>query len=160
MPLSKTFHYPRITIICAALLSLFTLTAPSGSAWAASSASSASSAVSDSIGSSSTSLERSSKSSSDDRRVAQGTYTVIETVALADEPTMLELQLQRESQQLRLKLPRAAAERAGIVVGSMVHVAHRPYGTAFSAGATETAPFFLVLDDDWYQELRTHAVVL
>lgn len=156
-----TFHYPRIAVIFAALLSI-----AAGSAVAASSASSASSAVSDSIGSSSTSLEKSSNSSSNNKEVAQGTYTVIEAVALADDPTMLQLQLQpqlqseRESSKLSLKLPRETAERAGIAAGSFVHVAHRPYGLAFSTGTTEATPFFLVLNDDWYQELRSRPVIL
>ena len=155
-----TFHYPRnhgITVICAALLSF-----AAGSAVAASSASSASSAVSDSIGSSSTSLEKSSNSSSNNKEVAQGTYTVVEIVALADDPSALQLQLQmeREGHQLTLKLPRQTAERAGITAGSLVHVAHRPYGLAFSTGTTEATPFFLVLKDDWHQELHSHPVIL
>ena len=152
-----TFHYPRIAVVCSVLLSL-----AAGYAVAASSASSASSAASDSVGSASTSLEKSSTSSSNNKEVAQGTYTVIETVALADDPTMLQIQLQseREDSKFSLKLPRETADRAGIAAGSLVQVAHRPYGLAFSTGTTEATPFFLVLNDDWYQELRSRPVIL
>lgn len=156
MPTCQTlpfFHYPRIAVLLAVLLS-------TGATWAASSASSASSAASDSIGSSSTSLEKSSTSSStNNNKVAQGTYTVVETVAIADNPDWLQLQLERDGNQLLLKLPRQAAERAHIQTGSLVDVAHRPYGLAFST-VTEAKPFFLVLHDDWYQELRTRPVTL
>lgn len=163
----QTFHYPRIAVLLAALLS-------TGVTWAASSASSASSAASESIGSSSTSLEKSSTSSSTNNQVAQGTYTVIETVAVADNPALLQLQLQQRedaSNKLMLKVPRETIERAQIQTGSLVDVAHRPYGLAFSTASdsaasasastsVEAKPFFLVLHDDWYKELHTRPVTL
>ena len=132
----------------------------------ADSTSSASSASSTSIGSSSASIEKSSNSSSTRDKVAQGQYTVVEMVALAQQPDMLRLRLQPVTQapaqavasEFFLLLPRQAAERGQLAVGQVVSAEHRPYGLAFAtvaaAGSTAT-PFFLVLDDAWFGELES-----
>ncbi|QTN28140.1 hypothetical protein HZ993_23360 [Rhodoferax sp. AJA081-3] len=132
----------------------------------ADSTSSASSAASTSIGSSSTSVEKSSNSSSTKDKVAQGPYTVVEMVALAQQPDMLRLRLQavdttpgtRPSGEIVLLLPRQAAERGQLAVGQVVSAEHRPYGVAFATtpvAGNATTPFFLVLDDAWFGELES-----
>ena len=133
----------------------------------ADSTSSASSASSTSIGSSSASVEKSSNSSSTKDKVAQGPYTVVEMVALAQRPDMLRLRLQpvptatgnTPSSEFVLLLPREAAERGQLVVGRVVSAEHRPYGIAFgtltTVEQTTATPFFLVLDDAWFGELES-----
>ncbi len=133
----------------------------------ADSTSSASSASSTSIGSSSASVEKSSNSSSTKDKVAQGPYTVVEMVALAQRPDMLRLRLQpiatntgpSPSGEFVLLLPRKAAERGQLVVGQVVSAEHRPYGIAFgtfnTVEQTTATPFFLVLDDAWFGELES-----
>ncbi|MES2584771.1 MAG: hypothetical protein V4627_18745 [Pseudomonadota bacterium] len=148
-------------LLCALALGLVTATA-----WA-DSTSSASSAASTSIGSSSASVEKSSNSSSTKDKVAQGPYTVVEMVALAQQPDMLRLRLQavattpgtHPTSEIVLLLPRQAAERGQLAVGQVVAAEHRPYGVAFAtvaaAGSANTTPFFLVLDDAWFGELES-----
>ena len=130
----------------------------------ADSTSSASSASSTSIGSSSASIEKSSNSSSTKDKVAQGPYTVVEMVALADRPDMLRVRLQAQAPAAEpasaffLLLPRQAAERGQLAVGQVVSAEHRPYGLAFATVATAdkaATPFFLVLDDAWFGELES-----
>lgn len=132
----------------------------------ADSTSSASSASSASVGSSSTSIEKSSNSSSNKERVAQGHYTIVEMVAVAERPDMLRLRLQpvdpTTAQEFVLLLPRQAAERGQLAAGQTIAAEHRPYGLALAAmnPTGEIAPFFLVLDDDWYRELESRPVVI
>lgn len=134
------------------------------SATLADSTSSASSASSTSIGSSSASIEKSSNSSSTKDKVAQGPYTVVEMVALAERPDMLRVRLQAQAPSgdpantVVLLLPRQAAERGQLAVGQVVTAEHRPYGLAFATTATPqqaATPFFLVLDDAWFGELES-----
>jgi hypothetical protein len=133
---------------------------------AGSSASSAGSAASNSIGASSTSLTTSSNSSSNDRKVAAGDYTVV-SVAPADdaahEPATfarLTLRPQRaDAAKVVLRLPIQTVTQAGLAAGATVTIRERAYGLEFAAGAQRQA-FFLVLDDDWYRELASTAVVL
>ena len=150
-----------IPLLSALALGLVTATA------SADSTSSASSAASTSIGSSSTSVEKSSNSSSTKDKVAQGPYTVVEMVALAQHPDMLRLRLKavattpgtNPAGEIVLLLPRRAAERGQLALGQVIAAEHRPYGIAFAtvttAGHANTTPFFLVLDDAWFGELAS-----
>lgn len=133
----------------------------------ADSTSSASSAASTSVGSSSTSIQASSNSSSGNQRVAQGPYTVLDMVAVAEQPDMLQLRLQsvaaadgKAATEFTLTLPRAAAERGQLAVGHTVLAEHRPYGLVFAKPTAQgqAQPFFLVLDDERHRELGNHAV--
>jgi hypothetical protein len=98
--------------------------------------------------------------------VAQGHYTIVEMVAMAERPDMLRLRLQpvdaTAAQEFVLLLPRQAAERGQLVTGQTIAAEHRPYGLALAAlnPAGDSAPFFLVLDDDWYRELESRPVVI
>lgn len=122
----------------------------------ADSTSSASSAASTSVGSSSTSLETSSNSSTGKKQVAQGAYTLVDMVALADKPDMLRLRMlgqgPGQTAEFSLLMPRETAERAQLVAGQTLHALARTYGVAFAASDT-ASPFFLVLDDAVYREV-------
>ncbi len=133
----------------------------------ADSTSSASSAASTSVGSSSTSLETSSNSSTGNKRVAQGPYTVLNMTAVAQQPDMLQLRLQgvatadgTAAAEFTLTLPRVTAEREQLAAGHTVLAQHRPYGLAFATLGSDgqARPFFLVLDDSWHRELHNHPV--
>jgi hypothetical protein len=58
-----------------------------------------------------------------------------------------------------LTLPRRTLDLAHLSVGAVVAARQRPYGLEFTDAGTRQA-FYLVLSDEWYQELQTRAVVL
>ena len=128
--------------------------------------SSASSAASDSVGSSSTSIQKSSDSSSAKDKVAQGEYTIMEMTAVAQQGDLMRLRLQAAAplqvQEFFLLLPRQAVERGQLATGELVLAQQRAYGLAFAALTAQGAasPFFLVLDDAWYRELDSRPVTL
>ena len=118
-----------------AALALYGLIA-SGSAQAASSAvASASDSVSTSVESIGRSLRKSSNSST--RTVAgsgaEGEFT--------------------------LRIGDHAADQGGLVIGQVVSARQRLYGVEFARADTRSA-FLLLLDDDWYRELKTVPVQL
>lgn len=128
----------------------------------ADSTSSASSAASTSVGSSSTSLETSSNSSTGKKQVAQGAYTLVDMVAVADKPELLRLRLQgtapSQTPEFFLLVPRLAVQQAQLSAGQTVQAEQRAYGMAFSA--VGTGPFFLVLDDAVHRELESRPVII
>jgi hypothetical protein len=141
------------------VLSMFVLAAAANPAWAASSASSASS---ESVGSSSTSIEKSSKSSSKDDKVAEGDYRVIEMAAADTQAGRVRVKLQAVNGtdgEFFLVLPQEAAQQGRLTQGAVVTARQHAYGIQFAAGAPREA-FFLVLRDEWYQELQTRVVTL
>lgn len=141
------------------VMSLFVLAAAAGPVWAASSASSASS---ESVGSSSTSIEKSSKSSSKDDKVAEGDYRVIEMAAADTQTGRIRVKLQAVNGtdgEFFLVLPQEAAQQGRLAQGTVVTARQHAYGIQFAAGAPREA-FFLVLRDEWYQELQTRVVTL
>ncbi len=134
-----------------------------GPAVAGSSASSASSeGASASVGSSSTSIEKSSKSSSKDDKVAEGDYRIIEMAASDQQPGKVRLTLQALNAadgELFLYVPQEAVQQGRLATGGVVTARQQAYGVQFAAGAPREA-FFLVLRDEWMQELRTRAITL
>ena len=137
-----------------------------GATTARADSSSALSASSASIGSVSTSLERSSQSSSGRDRVAQGRYTVVHVAHSQERPDQAQLQLLAEhgpsANETVLWLPRETVERERLATGISIVVSHRPYGLALvreNLGGT-AAPFFLILDDAWYREVPSRPVML
>ena len=148
------------------LISLFSLTALGGAAGPALAASSASSASSDgssaSVGSLSTSIEKSSNSSSKADKVAEGDYRIIEVAAADQQPGKMRLTLRALNPadgEFVLTLPQQAVQQGRLAVGGMVTARAHAYGVQFAAGVPREA-FFLVLQDAWYEELRTRAVTL
>ena len=132
----------------------------------ADSTSSASSTASASVGSSSTSLETSSNSSTGKKQVAQGPYTLVDLVAVADQPELMRLRLQAptnananaQASEFFLLVPRLIVQQAQLTAGQTVQAEQRAYGMAFSAPGT--SPFFLVLDDAVYRELNSRPVAI
>ncbi len=124
-------------------------------------ASSASSAGSASSGSVSTSLHGSSDSSTGGNKRADGDYRVIDMAALPERAGFARMTLQAEApgQRLMLDLPQAIVDAQGLVRGDVVHAQRRAYGYAFARGDAHEA-FYLVLDDDWVDELAARPVRL
>ena len=145
------------------LMSLAVLGAASGPALAASSASSASSdGSSASVGSLSTSIEKSSNSSSKDDKVAEGDYRIVEIAAAEQLPGKMRVTLRALNAadgEFVLTLPQEAVQQGRLVAGLVVTARAHAYGVQFAAGAPREA-FFLVLQDAWYEELRTRVVTL
>ena len=147
------------------LISLALLGLSAAPALAASSASSASSdGASTSVGSSSTSIEKSSDSSSKTTKVAEGDYRVVAVADATAQPGKLRVTLQpvgasnaSSDGEFYLYLPPQAAQQGRIVAGAVVTAKQREYGLEFAAGAPRQA-FFLVLNDEWVQELQTRVV--
>jgi len=152
-------HLARHLLLAAALC-----TAALAPAHADSFASSASSAGSASSGSISTSLNGSSNSSNRNDRIANGAYRIdgVEPLApVADRPAMVRLAMRAEQagQPLTLDLPAAVFDRQHLGRGDLVDVQRRDYGFQFARNDTRTA-FFLVLADDWHDELAARPVLL
>jgi hypothetical protein len=151
----------RTVTTCLAAAALCLIGAP---ALAASSAASTSlESISASVGQSSNSISKSSDSSSTKTNLAQGDYTVTEVVALAERPGMVRVALQAVAGtgaegEFNLYLPLAAADRGQVAPGRVITASTRDYGVAFST-AGQGEPFYLVLDDAWYRELQTRAVI-
>lgn len=131
---------------------------------ASSTASSASDSASTSVGSLSDSVKKSSDSSSKNNDVAEGDYKIIDVAAVRERPGTVRLKLQAladpgADSEFELYLPQQALEQSRLVAGQVVTARHRAYGLEFVSSETRQA-FFLVLQDDWYRELQTHAVAL
>lgn len=129
-----------------------------------SAASSASDSVATSVGSLSDSVKKSSDSSSQDTAVAEGDYKIIDVAALPEQPGVARMKLQPiadrgEGGEFFLFLPQQVVDQSRLAQGQVVTARHRPYGMEFVRTETQRA-FFLVLEDDWYRELQTHAVAL
>jgi hypothetical protein len=142
---------------------LAALAAPS-LGWASSATSSASDSVSTSVGSLSKSIENSSNSSSKKNEVAAGDYRIIEVAAVPERPGKLRLTLQAiaapgEEGGFYLYLPQEVVQQAQLVAGNTVKALARDYGLAFAKEQTPQ-PFFLVMKDDWHQELQSNVVAL
>lgn len=121
--------------------------------------SSASSAGSASSGSVSDSFHGSSNSSNDDKKTADGDYRIVEVAEVAGRTdyvrvTMLSDQTQ---QRIALDLPGKVFAKQGLIQGDLVHTQRRPYGYEFAHADTRLA-FYLVLADDWHDELAPRVV--
>lgn len=132
-------------------------------------ASSASSAGSASSGSISTSLNGSSNSSNRNDRIAGGAYRidgVEQLVQVPGQPPMVRLAMQNDAadqlqfdQRLTLDLPAAIVHQQRLGHGDVVDVQKRDYGFQFARNDTHAA-FFLVLADNWHDELSARPVQL
>jgi hypothetical protein len=153
----RGLHQPLIAaaLLCAAALP----------GWAASSASSAASeGASASVGSSSTSIETSSNSSSQGEKTAAGEYRIVQVAQSPHQPGKLRLTLAAVDggKVLHLHVPQETAQAAQLAAGGMVTAREHAYGMQFAAGTLQdkSAPFFLVLHDAWFDELKTRRVTI
>lgn len=125
-------------------------------------ASSASSAGSASSGSVSDSLKGSSGSSTDKdkEKTASGDYRITNVAEAPDRPDFVRvtMQLADSQQELKLDLPQAVFAKQGLGQGDIVSAQHRVYGFEFAHGDTHE-PFYLVLADNWHDELAARPVV-
>ena len=131
---------------------------------ASSAASSASDSIGTSVGSASGSVQKSSGSSSKGQALAEGDYRIVAIAAAPDRPGSVRMKLQAvadnsEVSELFLTVPQAALDHGRLAQGGTVSARKRSYGAEFANAATRQV-FFLVLDDDWYRELRANAVAL
>jgi hypothetical protein len=158
----------RIALPATLLAAMLALAASLDASPALASGSSASSASSEagsaSLGSISTSFEASSASSPGGGKVAAGEYQLLEVASSDARPDALRLKLQAlagtgAEGEFVLHVPRVTAERHGVAAGQVVSARHRPYGVEFALGTPRQA-FFLLVDDDWYREMRTTVVRL
>ena len=155
---------PFKKLLATAALGLLAAVAVFPTLAASSAASSASDSLATSVGSLSGSIEKSSNASSKATGVAAGDYRIIDVAAAPDRPGMVRMNLQPFGDAARgeafvMVVPGHAVEQAGLARGDTVSAKLRPYGIEFSGG-TVKQPFFLVLLDDWYRDLDSHAVVL
>ena len=154
--MQTTLTKTRLSLAAALALGLAALPAQ------ADSTSSASSVASKSVGSLSTSIEASSNSSTGKRQVAQGHYTLVDMVAVADKPEFMRVRLQgkaaAQTPEFFLLLPRQMVQEAQLSAGQTVVAAQRAYGMAFSV--VDSEPFFLVLDDAVHRELESRPVTI
>lgn len=128
-------------------------------------ASSASEGVSASVGSVSTSFEKSSDGSSKNEKTAAGDYKVTEVAAAAERPGTMRLTLQplaadaKPTDNVHLYVPTQVIARDPVTAGEVISAKPRPYGVEFAKADTGRA-FFLVMHDAWYRELQSNAVTL
>lgn len=138
----------RLACAAAALLAL--------PAHAEGSASSASSAGSASSGSVSTSLKGSSNSVGD--AVTDADYRITDVAAADGREGFVRVAMQSDArQELVLELPAAVFTPQRLAVGDTIRAERRVYGVEFARGDTRQA-FFLVLADDWHEELAPRLV--
>lgn len=142
---------------CALALTLFV-----GSVLADSFTSSASSAGSASSASVSDSLSASSDSSSDSDkdRVAKGDYRIMEVAEVTGDLNKRRLTLQAEDtvRRFQLDLPVQVVTDERLQRGHRVHVQQRVYGLEF-AHSDDREAFYLVLSDDWHDELAARPLL-
>lgn len=124
-----------------------------------SSASSAGSASSASI-SDSLSASSDSSSDSDNEQVANGDYRIMEVAEVADRPAMRRLTLEADnaSRRFQLDLPTDILKQERLQRGDRVHVQQRVYGLEFAHSDNREA-FYLVLSDDWHDELAARPLL-
>jgi hypothetical protein len=154
---------PRLALAAVAALGLSAAALPG---WAASSAaSSVSDSITTSVGSVSTSFNRSSKSSSNDRDMADGDYKLLDVAAAPELPGMARLTLQAVAQagpdgQFVLYLPEKTVQQNRLSAGLVIAAHTRPYGLELAKADDSRQAFFLVMKDAWYQELQSNPVTL
>lgn len=128
---------------------------------ASSTSSAASEGVSASVGSVSTSFEKSSASSTGGDKKAEGPYRITEMAEAPTRPGLLRLALKAEAgdHELVLLLPKATADGQQLAVGVVIQATPQTYGVQF-AKPLAREPFYLVLNDDWFDAMKTTRVTL
>jgi poly-gamma-glutamate capsule biosynthesis protein CapA/YwtB (metallophosphatase superfamily) len=148
----------RITsLAAAALLGAVSLSAMAAglSASSAAGGSSASSASINSVDNSSTSSKRVVAN-------INGPYRIVDVTPTPQRQGMVRMTLasvDKAGDPLVIDLPQQSFERSGLATGGTINASQRPYGVAFADAGTEKT-FFLLLTDDWHQDLRSTPVSL
>jgi hypothetical protein len=121
--------------------------------------SSASSAGSASSGSVSDSLHGSSKSSTGGDKTADLDYRIIDVAAIPGRAGVARITMRADDldQEIALDLPQSIVEQQRLQPGDSVHSRKQVYGYEFARSDTREA-FFLVLADDWYNDLAARPV--
>lgn len=161
-------HHLAALLLCACACAGSPTRADSLASSASSAGSAASGSVSDSLHGSSNS---SADSSRDARQVANGDYRILALVPTPERPGKLRLTLRweaplaqaealapGEATSLMLDLPIEVVREQGLGTGGTVHAERRVYGIEFSR-ADNRHPFFLVLADDWHDDLTARRVI-
>ena len=124
----------------------------------ASSAAGGSSASSASINS----VETSSNSSTRTVANINGPYRIVDVTPTPQRQGMVRMTLaavDKAGDAVVIDLPQQTFERSGLAAGGRINASQRPYGVEFAdAGTAKT--FFLLLNDDWHQDLRSTPVSL
>lgn len=128
-------------------------------------ASSASEGISASVGSASTSFEKSSDASSKKDKTAAGDYKVTEVAEVAERPGTVRLTLApvaadaKPDDSFVLYVPAQVVAGDPVATGQVITAKQRVYGVEFTKADTGRA-FFLVMHDAWHRELQSNAVTL
>jgi len=150
-----TLRLPRLA--AAALLGAASLSAMAAGL-SASSAAGGSSASSASMNS----VETSSNSSTRVVANINGPYRIVDVTPTPQRQGMVRMTLaavDKAGDPLVIDLPQQTFERSGLAAGGTINASQRPYGVEFAdAGTAKT--FFLLLNDDWHQDLRSTPVTL
>lgn len=135
------------------------LTCLVGQAQASSIASSAADAGSSASDSASSTLNASSDSSTNNDKVAEGNYRITDIAQIPNKPTHTRISLRSEETQqtLTLDLPTTTWQQQKLHLGDNIQAKTQAYGLEF-ARPEQSAPFFLVLHDQWYSELHSRPV--
>lgn len=146
--------------VAAALLAACALPALAAS----STSSAASDSASTSVGSLSTSFEKSSDSSTGGKQKTAGDYRVIEVADAPARPGIVRMKLAAlaggaAEGEFYLYLPRQAAADSRVETGQIVSAREHAYGLEFARADTRQA-FYLVLNDAALRELQTSVVAL
>ncbi|GKT16602.1 hypothetical protein AVHY2522_12310 [Acidovorax sp. SUPP2522] len=98
-----------------------------------------------------------------DRRLAEGEYRVIGVEQVPGRPDATGLRLRATetgaAREFVLNLPRQAQGARPLAASDLLQARERPYGFEFARGDTREA-FFLVLNDDWYEEMDSRPLAL
>jgi hypothetical protein len=107
------------------------------------------------------SLRGSSDSATGGARTAEGDYRITDVAQAPDRAGIARVTMQANDpeQRIVLDLPRAIVEKQGIALGDVVRAQRREYGFEFARADTREA-FYLVLADNWYEELAARPVSL
>lgn len=150
-----TLRLPALA--AAALLGAASLSAMAAGL-SASSAAGGSSASSASVNS----VETSSNSSTRTVANINGPYRIVDVTPTPQRQGMVRMTLaavEKAGDPLVIDLPQQTFERSGLAAGGTINASQRPYGVEFAdAGTAKT--FFLLLNDDWHQDLRSTPVTL
>lgn len=147
MKLSKQFV---ISLVAAAAMIPFS--AFSGSTVSVS----ISDSITGTVGSISTSVGASSKSSTDVIKTVEGDYKVTDVAEVTDHPEKMRVALQaagNDREGIYLYLSSKDFAEAQLSPGKVVTALKRPYGVAF-AHVNTTKAFVVVLNDTWLKDLR------